>query len=157
MSGATAIFEKATNPQRRPTTNYYPILSRAVAALRPDCEEARVEIYERARDTLADQLKMVEPPLSGADVAAEMWALEAAIARISPAPATSKLTKTDAVTQSVASDLNGTANGPRSEGPPAPGYLAEGMGTVQNGVAREPSTHRGPSARTAIATCSKSW
>ena len=150
MSGATAIFEKATNPQRRPTTNYYPILSRAVAALRPDCEEARVEIYERARDTLADQLKMVEPPLSGADVAAEMWALEAAIARISPAPATSKLTKTDAVTQSVASDLNGTANGPRSEGPPAPGYLAEGMGTVQNGVAREPSTHRGPSARIAM-------
>src|SRR5712671_2799329 len=153
MSGATAIFEKATNPQRRPTTNYYPILSRAVAALRPDCEEARVEIYERARDTLADQLKMVEPPLSGADVAAEMWALEAAIARIAPPPTTSKPTKTDAVTQSAASDqiLNGTANGPRSEGLPAAGYLAEGTETtVQNGVAKEPSTHRGPSARTAM-------
>ena len=152
MSGATAIYEKATNPQRRQTTNYYPILSRAVAALPSDSEQARAVIYERARDTLADQLKMVEPPLSGADVAAEMWALEAAIARISPAPTASKPNRTDAVTESAVSDrpLNGTANSPKSEGHPAARYLAEGMGTVQNGVAREPSAHRGPSARTAM-------
>src|SRR5258706_15799223 len=85
MSGAVEIYEQSTNSHRKPTTNYYPILARAVAALRSDSEQTRAELYERARDTLVNQLKMIDPPLSGADVAAEMWALEAAIARISPA------------------------------------------------------------------------
>jgi hypothetical protein len=62
--------------------DFYPLLSRAVAALGPSSPEARQVLYDRARNALMAQLARVEPALTDADVARERAALEACVARI---------------------------------------------------------------------------
>ena len=63
-------------------TDYYPSISRAIAALDEKSKKARSAIYDRARATLGDQLKKVDPPLSEADVENERLALEDAIDKV---------------------------------------------------------------------------
>ncbi|MGH6768053.1 MAG: hypothetical protein ACRECO_03415 [Xanthobacteraceae bacterium] len=64
------------------TADYYPLIERAVAVLSPDTREQRDELYERARKALLQQLQTLQPPLSGAEIAAELWALDEAIAQL---------------------------------------------------------------------------
>jgi hypothetical protein len=80
--GVVAISNRPTIPQRRLTADYHSLVARAVASLETDSEEARADIYERARRTLSKHLTTMDPPFSGAEIAAELWALDEAIAQI---------------------------------------------------------------------------
>jgi hypothetical protein len=62
--------------------DYYSILTRAVAALRPNTSEQRRDLYDRAHMTLVDKLRTVDPTLSDPALIAEREALEAAIQRV---------------------------------------------------------------------------
>jgi hypothetical protein len=62
--------------------DYYPLISRAIAALDKKSSEARREIYDRARAALADQLQKVDPPLSETNLEHERSALEDAIGKV---------------------------------------------------------------------------
>ena len=61
---------------------YYPLLSRAVAALRDGAPEARQAIYGRARQALIGQLRGMQPPVPEEAITKEITALDEAIARI---------------------------------------------------------------------------
>jgi hypothetical protein len=62
--------------------DYYPLLSRAVAALPAGNPEARQLVYDRARQALAAQLRGIEPPIAEALIQREQGALEEVIRRI---------------------------------------------------------------------------
>ena len=62
--------------------DFYPVLSRAVAALPVNTADTRQAIYERARAALLGQLKSIQPPMPEADIARQSDALSLAAARI---------------------------------------------------------------------------
>jgi len=62
--------------------DYYPLIARAVGTLNPNTPEQRRALYDRARRTLVDQLRINDPTLTQTDVKAESAALDAAIQRV---------------------------------------------------------------------------
>jgi lipoprotein-anchoring transpeptidase ErfK/SrfK len=62
--------------------DYGSLISRAVATLSPNTREARETLYQRARQTLVDKLRSIDPTLSHTDLKAERAALEAAIQQV---------------------------------------------------------------------------
>ena len=62
--------------------DYYPLIARAVGSLKPNTPEQRRALYDRARKTLVDQLRINDPTLKQTDVKAESAALDAAIQRV---------------------------------------------------------------------------
>ncbi len=62
--------------------DYYPLLAKAVAKLTEATPEARQEIYERARNALAGQLRNLDPPVPEEAIAREAQALEIAVAQV---------------------------------------------------------------------------
>lgn len=62
--------------------DYYPLIARAVGTLNPNTPEQRRALYDRARRTLVDQLRIKDPTLTQTDVKAEAAALDAAIQRV---------------------------------------------------------------------------
>jgi hypothetical protein len=62
--------------------DYYPLLTRALAGLDPNTEEARQAVYDRARQALLKQLRGVSPPLAESEITRERLALEDAIKRV---------------------------------------------------------------------------
>ena len=62
--------------------DYVQLISRAVATLNPNTREARQALYQRARQTLVDKLRSVDPTLSHTDLNAERAALELAIQQV---------------------------------------------------------------------------
>jgi lipoprotein-anchoring transpeptidase ErfK/SrfK len=62
--------------------DYYPLIARAVGTLNPNTPEQRRALYDRARRTLVDQLRIKDPTLTQIDVKAESAALDAAIQRV---------------------------------------------------------------------------
>ena len=62
--------------------DYAQLISRAVATLNPNTREARQALYQRARQTLVDKLRSVDPTLSHTDLNAERAALESAIQQV---------------------------------------------------------------------------
>jgi hypothetical protein len=64
--------------------NYYPLISRTIAALETNSALARQNIYDRARRVLLAQLNVNDSrvPFSGAQIAIEKAALEAAISQV---------------------------------------------------------------------------
>jgi len=62
--------------------DYYQLIARAVSALPNNSPEARNAIYERARQALLKQLRVLEPPISEEDIERETQSLEEAIARL---------------------------------------------------------------------------
>jgi hypothetical protein len=64
-------------------TDYYPILTRAIASLGRNSSEAREALYGRAREMLGRKLAELNPPLSRVEIIREMRALEAAIRQVS--------------------------------------------------------------------------
>jgi hypothetical protein len=68
--------------EQKGMADYYPLISRAVGALDKPSKEARRALYDRARATLAEQVRRVDPPLSETDLEHERLALEDAIRRV---------------------------------------------------------------------------
>ena len=62
--------------------DYYPLISRAVAALEKNNGENRRAIYERARQALLSQLRGVTPALEESDITRERLALEESIRKV---------------------------------------------------------------------------
>ena len=62
--------------------DYYPLISRAVAALEKNNGENRRAIYERARQALLAQLRGVTPALEESDITRERLALEDSIRKV---------------------------------------------------------------------------
>src|SRR5262245_40793711 len=62
--------------------DYYPLISRAVAALEKNSGENRRAIYERARAALLALLRGVTPPLSESDITRERQTLEESIRKV---------------------------------------------------------------------------
>ncbi len=62
--------------------DYYPLLTRAISGLERKTREARLVVYDRARQALLKQLRGVTPPLAEAEITRERLALEEAIKRI---------------------------------------------------------------------------
>lgn len=62
--------------------DFYPLISRAVAALDNKSSEARRAVYDRARAALANQFQKIDPLLSETDVEIERQALEDAINKV---------------------------------------------------------------------------
>ena len=62
--------------------DYVQLISRAVATLNPNTREARQVLYQRARQTLVDKLRSIDPTLSHTDLTAERTALESAIQQV---------------------------------------------------------------------------
>ena len=59
--------------------DYYSVIALAVSRLPSKTDEARREIYERARTALQEGLRGLDPPLSETVIANEQAALDAAI------------------------------------------------------------------------------
>jgi hypothetical protein len=62
--------------------DYYPLISRAVAALEKNNGENRRALYERARGALLAQLRGITPSLSESDITRERLALEESIRKV---------------------------------------------------------------------------
>ena len=63
--------------------DYYSLISKAVAGLDPDASrESRRALYERARAAQLNQLRIISPPLSEAEITCERLALEEAVRRV---------------------------------------------------------------------------
>jgi hypothetical protein len=62
--------------------DYVPLISRAVATLNPNTRETRQALYQRARQTLVDKLRSIDPTLSHTDLKSERAALESAIQQV---------------------------------------------------------------------------
>lgn len=62
--------------------DYYPLIARAVAAVKDAPAETRAQVYERARAALMKHLKSATPPLTPEAIEREDAALDEAIARI---------------------------------------------------------------------------
>ncbi len=62
--------------------DYYPLLTRAISGLERNTREARLAVYDRARQALLKQLRGVTPPLAEAEITRERLVLEEAIKRI---------------------------------------------------------------------------
>jgi lipoprotein-anchoring transpeptidase ErfK/SrfK len=77
--------------------DYYAVLQRAVTALDPNTRDARWQLYDRARRTVADRLRSIDPPLSEDEIERSLASVDSAIAQIEyetsrvppPAPPTS--------------------------------------------------------------------
>jgi hypothetical protein len=62
--------------------DYYPTISRAVAALDEKSSDTRRAVYDRARTTLVDHFQKVDPPLSVNERERERLTLEDAIRKV---------------------------------------------------------------------------
>ncbi|HEY8268498.1 MAG TPA: hypothetical protein VIG34_07560 [Xanthobacteraceae bacterium] len=62
--------------------DYYPLLTRALSGLDRNTREARLAVYDRARQALLKQLRGVTPPLAEAEIPRERLVLEEAIKKI---------------------------------------------------------------------------
>jgi lipoprotein-anchoring transpeptidase ErfK/SrfK len=62
--------------------DYFALLSRAVAALEPNTEDARGHLYDRARVALVDSLRAADPPWSEDQIDIELASLDSAAGQI---------------------------------------------------------------------------
>jgi hypothetical protein len=62
--------------------DYYSVIALAVSRLPSKTDEARHEIYERARTALREALRNYDPPLSATELANEQAVLDAAICTV---------------------------------------------------------------------------
>jgi hypothetical protein len=62
--------------------DYYPVLARAVSSLPQDNAQARLELYERARTIVTEQLRERAPRKSVAETMREQAAFETAVRRV---------------------------------------------------------------------------
>lgn len=62
--------------------DFYPVLSRAVGALKEDTPEARRAVYDRAAQVLVAQLRGMNPPIPETEITRQRLALEEVVARI---------------------------------------------------------------------------
>src|SRR5262245_8055640 len=60
-------------------TDYYHLMTRAIASLDPSTGGSRRALYERARDALVESLRNVDPRLSDSEITQQRLSLEQAI------------------------------------------------------------------------------
>src|ERR1700733_2946762 len=65
-----------------PATDYYPLLTRAVAALDTNTAGSRRTLYERVRAAQLAQLRKLDPALTKSEIARERVALEDAVRNV---------------------------------------------------------------------------
>lgn len=75
--------------------DYYPLVSRAVAALKPNTSESRRALYDRVRTAQAAQLGKLDPPAENSVIAREHRALERVISIIESVAIATGHAKTD--------------------------------------------------------------
>lgn len=118
--------------------DYYPLLSRAIAAL-PDRDPAkRQAIYRRAREALERQLHSLHPPVGEEEILRESLALDDVILRIEADFAELPPAEPQPAETSLAS------SGPDDEAAPMMPAPAEHAETGQTGMALQPPRSRGP-------------
>jgi hypothetical protein len=125
--------------------DYYPLLSRAVAALPAQSPEARRAIYDRASKALMGQLKSLQPPVPAADIANEERALKEAIARIElEYAAQTPAQAAQAAIEAALNDIGGSPKPPQRAPVQASAPVADA-----NDPDRpvDPATPRAPTAR----------
>jgi hypothetical protein len=66
-------------PEREAMTDFYPLVLAALSKLERNTPEARQALYQRARTTLADRLRGLDPPLSAQRIMEERLAFEEAV------------------------------------------------------------------------------
>ncbi len=89
--------------------DYYAILSRALDAPEAADRSWRRNLYDRARGTLASELRARRPQPTQAEIARELAALEAAVKRIETETACSESGENDSVTAVGSPARNGEA------------------------------------------------
>jgi hypothetical protein len=62
--------------------DYYPIVAKAISALRSNNEEARRRVYDRARAALLSEVRKLVPALDQSEIMAEQLYLELAIGEV---------------------------------------------------------------------------
>jgi hypothetical protein len=72
---------EAADVSESPMTDFYPMVLAAVSKLDPNTEEARQALYQRARTTLADRLRNLDPPLPEQRIMEQRLAFEEAVRR----------------------------------------------------------------------------
>jgi hypothetical protein len=97
--------------------DYYPFVTRIVAGLDSNTGESRRVLYGRARATLCEQLRGVNPPLTDSEITRERLSLEAAIRRFeAEAIRRPRNTPMDATIAAASSEATETR--PLQSGPP---------------------------------------
>jgi hypothetical protein len=62
--------------------DYYPLLSKAVAKLKPNNDRTRRQVFDRARAAITRQLHSYNPPLPMSEITGERLSLEQAVRRV---------------------------------------------------------------------------
>ena len=157
-------------------TDYYPLISRAVASLSKNTGEARRTIYERARSALVDQLRGLDPPLPESEITRQRLALEESIRKveseaarrprtdprraslITPGrPPTDVAVKQDESTRELAEDREATRRRPAPRFGPAGVGAEDNRGSAESASARRlGDTNKAPQHDDAAADTGKS-
>jgi hypothetical protein len=132
--------------------DYYPLISRAVAALDKNSGENRRAIYERARNALLAQLRGVTPPLSESDITRERLALEESIRKVE---AESARQFVEATRQALPPRLRSAEFRQRDELPRT--RLTEPRSPEQRPPETRPPESRIPEARVPEARAPEAW
>jgi hypothetical protein len=75
--------------------DYYPLVSRAVAALKPNTAESRRVLYDRVRNAQASQISKLDAPADDSKIAREREALEKAISVVDTVAIATEHAETD--------------------------------------------------------------
>lgn len=126
--------------------DFYPVLSRAVARLEDNTEEARRELFERARTIAVAQLRRQDPSKSAREIEHELAALETAIRRVElesrahpapeptrPAQARATVNRSSAVNDRKDATPRGSAATTRQESAPPANTLPQDTGIGTDG------------------------
>jgi hypothetical protein len=108
--------------------DYYPIVAKAVGALGPNNEEARRQVYDRARAALLSEVRKIVPALDQAEIMAEQLYLELAIGEVEADTQREKSAQSVAHTPLTAFPRGGELAAPR---PPANQNDGKGSGTLR--------------------------
>jgi len=107
--------------------DYYPFVTRIVAGLDSNTGESRRVLYGRARATLCEQLRGVNPPLTDSEITRERLSLEAAIRRFEAEairrPRNTPMDAATAAASSEATEIRPPQSGPPTNVQAEPGQL----------------------------------
>jgi hypothetical protein len=107
--------------------DYYPFVTRIVAGLDSNTGESRRVLYGRARATLCEQLRGVNPPLTDSEITRERLSLEAAIRRFEAEairrPRNAPMDAATAAASSEATEIRPLQSGPPTNAQAEPGQL----------------------------------
>ena len=107
--------------------DYYPLITRAVASLPQNTDEARRALYDRARNALVAQLRSNNPPLSESEISHERRLFEEAIRKVETEAFGNQ--KRHEQKQSEQTQLGPNNHAPPAE-PTTPGKMSDKLGKL---------------------------